>query len=92
MSDKSYHLIIKGVVQGVSYRYYSSEEAKKLGLKGWVRNLNNGDVEMEISGEEEVLTLMVNWCYQGSPSAEVSEVEVKEITLDQIPSNFEIKT
>lgn len=46
------HIIFYGRVQGVGFRYYSVNKARQLGLTGWVRNLYDGTVEMEVQGEE----------------------------------------
>ena len=49
------HLLISGEVQGVCYRATTREEAERLGLKGWVRNLDSGQVEAEIEGPEDLV-------------------------------------
>ena len=49
------HAIVSGRVQGVGFRYWVKEEAEALGLKGWVRNLRDGSVEVEAEGEEDAL-------------------------------------
>ena len=49
---KRYRVVFSGVVQGVGFRYESMTVAKKLGLTGWVENLPNGDVYLEIQGEK----------------------------------------
>ena len=49
------HVIFTGRVQGVNFRKTSMKEATKLGLTGWVRNLEDGTVEMEVQGPEEVI-------------------------------------
>lgn len=46
------HIIFYGRVQGVGFRYYSVNKARQLGLTGWVKNLYDGSVEMEVQGEE----------------------------------------
>ena len=46
------HIIFYGRVQGVGFRYYSINKARQLGLTGWVKNLCDGSVEMEVQGEE----------------------------------------
>ena len=46
------HIVFYGRVQGVGFRYYSVNKARQLGLTGWVRNLYDGSVEMEVQGEE----------------------------------------
>ena len=47
------HCFVSGRVQGVSFRSFTVEKAEKLGLTGWVRNLDNGEVESVVEGEEE---------------------------------------
>ncbi len=46
------HIIFYGRVQGVGFRYYAVNKARQLGLTGWVKNLYDGSVEMEVQGEE----------------------------------------
>ena len=71
------HLLIQGEVQGVCYRASAREEAERLGLKGWVRNLDSGEVEAEVEGPEELVNEFTLWCRRGPPTAEVSEVQVE---------------
>ncbi len=70
------HLVIQGRVQGVSFRYHTMQEARILGLTGWVRNLWDGRVEVLIAGDEDAVKQMIEWCQQGPPSAVVENVEV----------------
>ena len=78
MSQKRAHVYISGRVQGVFFRAYTKEEADRLGLKGWVRNLPDGRVEAVFEGDEEAVEAMIKWCHNGSPQAKVAEVEVLE--------------
>ena len=56
MSEKvRKHIIFYGRVQGVGFRYYSVYKSRQLGLTGWVRNLYDGTVEMEVQGEQQVI-------------------------------------
>ncbi len=71
------NLRISGLVQGVFYRASARDEALALGLKGWVRNLLNGDVEAEVEGPEDDVERFIDWCRQGPPGARVEEVEVE---------------
>jgi acylphosphatase len=73
--NKRAHLIITGRVQGVWYRSYTKDKAQKIGLTGWVRNLENGDVEAIIEGEEKAVEEMIEWCYSGSPLSKVEEIQ-----------------
>lgn len=69
---------ISGKVQGVFFRAYTKEEADKLGIKGWVRNLPDGRVEALFEGPAEAVEEMIKWCHRGSPSSKVISVEVEE--------------
>jgi acylphosphatase len=75
---KRVHLLIKGYVQGVAYRWNAQEQARTLGLSGWVRNLNTGEVEAIAEGPAEKIDAFVTWCRRGPPAAEVEDVAVTE--------------
>ncbi len=75
---KRVHVYISGRVQGVYFRAYTKEEAERLGVKGWVRNLPDGRVEAVFEGDEEAVEAMVRWCHVGSPYSKVTGVEVIE--------------
>ena len=67
MSEKvRKHIIFYGRVQGVGFRYYSVYKSRQLGLTGWVRNLYDGTVEMEVQGEQQVIDQLIvflqNFC------------------------------
>lgn len=70
-------LRIRGRVQGVSFRAYARDEARRLGLVGWVRNLPDGSVEAVAEGPRTVLDRFVAWCQTGSPRAEVEHVDAR---------------
>jgi acylphosphatase len=75
------HVFVSGLVQGVGYRYTTVQQARKLQLNGWVRNLNDGRVEAVFEGEQTAVEEMIRWCHRG-PSAAVVEdvaVEIEEI-------------
>jgi acylphosphatase len=67
-------LIIKGIVQGVNFRYYTQQEARKYSVNGWVRNLADGSVAVVFEGEEEDVEAMIQWCRHGPPGAHVTEL------------------
>ena len=69
------HLLVSGRVQGVSFRAYTVDEARRLGVHGWVRNLPDGRVEAEAEGERASLLALVRWCQLGPPAARVDGVE-----------------
>ena len=53
------HIIFYGRVQGVGFRYYSVYKERALGLTGWVRNLYDGTVEMEVQGKESEIDQLI---------------------------------
>ena len=68
------HIFISGFVQGVSFRYFVKSNAQKLGLKGWVRNTEDGGVEAVFTGEKEKIEEMIKLCRKGPMLAEVKQV------------------
>jgi acylphosphatase len=70
------HLWVQGRVQGVFYRASCADEARRLGLGGWVRNLPDGRVEAAAEGPRETVEAFVDWCRRGPPMARVIAVDV----------------
>lgn len=73
------HLLIKGKVQGVSYRFSAREMAERLSLTGWVKNTAEGQVEAMATGNEEALQQFIAWCKKGPPGAMVTDVEINPV-------------
>ncbi len=70
------HLFISGRVQGVFFRAHTQEVAHQLGLVGWVKNLDDGRVEIVAEGEGADLQRLIDWCRHGPPGARVDDVEI----------------
>lgn len=70
------HVIASGRVQGVFYRLSTRNKAKSLGLCGWVKNLDTGDVEAVIEGEADKISEMLNWMRQGPENARVDDLRI----------------
>jgi len=68
-------LLVHGRVQGVFFRQAAAEEARSLGLRGWVKNLPDGDVEMVAEGPRRELKILAAWANQGPRLARVTGVE-----------------
>lgn len=83
-------VIVSGAVQGVGFRYAAHDEAARLGVAGWVRNLGDGTVEAELHGEESRVARMIEWLHEGPPSAHVERVEVSEATPTG-PLSFDVR-
>jgi len=85
------HLIIYGRVQGVWFRASAMETADRLGIKGSVRNLPDGNVEVEAQGKADTMEKFIEWCHKGPPGAHVTKVDIEELeAVDDIP-NFKIE-
>ncbi|MGF1487747.1 MAG: acylphosphatase [Prochloraceae cyanobacterium] len=89
-NKKCVRVLISGKVQGVGYRFSTFQEAKKLGVTGWVKNLIDARVEAVFCGEENAVKTIIKWCADGPPAAVVKSVEVEEIEPRAI-DNFEIR-
>ena len=68
---------VSGRVQGVSFRWYTEEQARRLGVTGWVRNEPDGSVLVHAEGDDEAVDALVAWCRTGPSLARVSDVAVR---------------
>jgi acylphosphatase len=71
------HAFFQGKVQGVWFRANCQTKAKELGLTGWVKNHQNGDVELMIEGERKLIEDHFYWCQNNQPFAKVKNVELE---------------
>jgi acylphosphatase len=88
---KCVHLRITGRVQGVFYRASAQDEARRLGLVGWVRNLPDGGVEAVAQGTNDQVDAFVEWCKKGPKFAVVTGIDVREEGLEDGLVGFEIR-
>jgi acylphosphatase len=79
---RSVHLRITGRVQGVGYRAWAIEAARRLGLRGWVRNRADGSVEALVIGADDPVATMIEACREGPFAARVAEIAVAEAADD----------
>lgn len=83
MEDKvRRHILFFGRVQGVGFRYYSVHKASSLGLTGWVRNLYDGSVEMEVQGTESAIDNLLQFL-ESQRHIVIERMETKEISLQE---------
>lgn len=85
-----YNILVNGLVQGVYFRTSAVAEAEKLGLKGYVRNLDDY-VFVEAEGPESALDKLVKWCEQGPENARVERVSVDKTTILKGYKEFSIR-
>ncbi len=71
------HVFIAGRVQGVGYRYCTMDEAARLGVNGWVRNVPDGRVEVVFEGSRNTVETLIRWCHTGPTAARVKDVVVE---------------
>jgi len=69
-------VIIHGVVQGVFFRAATRDEASRIGVGGWVRNLPDGTVQALFEGEAKKVEEIIGWCHKGPPGARVHKVDI----------------
>ena len=82
------HLVIRGRVQGVGYRYAMAEVAQALGVTGWVRNRRDGTVEAVVQGDDELVERLVAWCRRGPVGASVTAVAADPHVVDAALNGF----
>jgi acylphosphatase len=68
------HYLVKGRVQGVGFRWYVLQQAAELGLRGWVRNTSDGDVEVTAAGDENQITALESSLRRGSRGSRVDRI------------------
>lgn len=79
--------VVAGRVQGVFYRAATAEEAQRLQLDGWVKNLPDGRVEVVVAGRPSSVAMLAGWLWQGPPAARVEAVQLAE-WADDVPHGF----
>jgi acylphosphatase len=88
---KCVHVFISGRVQGVAFRHYTMKTARSLNLGGWVRNLDDGRVEVLFEGDDAAVDAMLAWCWKGPASAHVTHVDVQEEPFSAQYEDFKIR-
>jgi len=86
MSDQvTKRVVVRGQVQGVGFRYAMVQEARELGLRGWVRNRRDGTVEAVIRGPLDDVQHLVEWAERGPNGAAVKGVEITDSDEGELP-------
>jgi acylphosphatase len=81
--------VVAGRVQGVYYRAATADEAARLALDGWVKNLADGRVEVVAAGDAVAIAALTRWLWQGPPAARVDAIHVEEWT-SSVPRGFAV--
>jgi acylphosphatase len=89
--NRTVNIHISGRVQGVYFRRFTKNKAQDLGVKGTVRNREDGRVEIVAQAEVGILEPFIQWCHKGPITARVDQVEITEVESDEnVFSSFEI--
>jgi acylphosphatase len=86
----SLHVVIRGRVQGVGFRWFVREQGRLLGVCGWVKNRSDGGVEVTADGDAAALEMLRARLRRGPPGADVTEVEDLGDPREPLPSQFTI--
>ncbi len=89
--DRGFHAFVHGRVQGVGFRYSAEREARRLQVKGWIRNSSDGDVEVYAEGRSENLRQFASWLREGPPGASVHDVDFHDEDFSGRYTSFSIR-
>ena len=90
MAKMRAHIFVRGRVQGVFFRQKTKQKAESLGVKGWIKNLDDGRVEAIFEGEEEDVKTLVDFCKKGPKGAIVTGFTLNREQFSGEFENFEI--
>lgn len=90
-SIKQLRVRVVGRVQGVYFRASTRDQARRLGLRGWVRNRDDGAVELLAEGAEAALGQLLAWVRRGPPGAQVEAVEAQWAAATDEDAGFEVR-
>lgn len=85
------HIIVQGLVQGVGFRWYVLQQARNLGINGYVRNLYNGKVEIEAEGDRGLLDEFIKSIRIGPRASHVHELQLTWASCSDSYQQFEIR-
>jgi acylphosphatase len=86
---KSVRLYISGIVQGVFFRDFVKENAERYNVKGFIRNLDDGRIEIFLEGDVDDVNKMIEMCRTGPKHSQIKNVEAKEETFQDF-KNFKV--
>lgn len=91
MNDIGAHLVIKGLVQGVGYRWFASKSASSNNLNGWVKNLPDSSVEIQVYGDKGALNSFIKDLSRGPSFSKVTDVVVRWIEFESDYISFTVE-
>lgn len=89
---KQIRIRVSGLVQGVGFRFFTHRQAQKLGLVGYVKNLDNGEVEIVAQGDSEQISKLTEWLEQGGPvSARITNINIGQTSIQEDLTSFKVR-
>ena len=89
---KQIKIRVSGRVQGVGFRFFTHQQAQKLGLVGYVKNLDNGDVEIVAQGDSVQISKLTEWLEHGGPvSARISNINIDQSSVQEDLTSFKVR-
>ena len=92
MAEVTLRVRIRGQVQGVFFRQTTLDQARRLGVRGWVANRSDGSVEALVAGPADAVQRLVDWAHRGPEPATVDSVETTEDPEAEVPAGFEVRS
>jgi len=89
--SRAFHAIVRGRVQGVGFRYSTIRQANSIGVRGTVRNTEDGCVEVVAEGDADQLAVFLAWLERGPPGAHVRKVDVDPIPPRGVYGGFDVE-
>ncbi|MBN1406590.1 MAG: acylphosphatase [Calditrichaceae bacterium] len=86
----AYKIIVQGKVQGVGYRWFTLQIAQQLNIKGYVKNLDNGDVEIFAQGDEASIHEMLVQLRKGPSFSNVTNIAILDVDIDHNLNQFKV--
>ena len=84
-------IFVTGKVQGVGFRQFTKKIAKRRGLQGWVRNLKDKRVEIQVQGHSEEVQGLINEIKKGPPGSKVDHLEIQDLKESDFDESFVVK-
>jgi acylphosphatase len=88
---KRVRILVEGRLQGMNFRYHTQQEANKLGLTGFVRNLSDGRIEIDAQGNDESIEKLLAWCQEGPQSDHLKSILFRYDELAEHISDFIVR-
>lgn len=90
-APRAVRVVVRGRVQGVGYRWHVREAARRMAVTGWVRNRDDGSVEMLVAGDPRAVDAVLEAVRSGPPAARVDDVEIAPAGDTTLPPTFSVR-